>query len=553
MKISGRLIAMQITDREARLLEGIVRGDQVQIVSALHLKNLSGFFEDGRISNLTGLVDHLCLAMRTASFKSNRVLLCYSHELEARLEIEPVQQEKKKWETLLRPRSSGEPPVQGTPAKLTNRHVWGLTSDNSAAVTYLEGDTFLVTALRDEFDAYGFTLVSIDAPDLAVLNMTRIATFSYDAPDKIIVQVTRDQLYCTTLSRDVPVSLAKRQERFGNTLAEQVADLCHHATGTQKLERPWVFVTGPDLTNREYNEVYDYLVREGLNVFDSREVLQSDELCDDEDALEDGIGPAYSTCFALLLKCFDRNPIDLLPQKQKRQPITQKQKQAITRTMLVAAGAFAMVCLSLFGIAGAQVVLQRTDDQEINILEQQLAALQAEQARASNDMRMMDTCDPFVSDVLIAVDDYTTSRLTQRDFAIASIDTADMLPQTEVSAEAEAGDNSLLQRVIQGEAAADPGEEVSVEDNEGGEDMDNVGGEANTEVQHEQAPVSNGGQRAVYIRGYSTQQQVPMNFFSALATKNIGDVRITGIEHSTMSDGDIWVFEMQIRGGDYGE
>lgn len=546
MKLSGRMVIIQVTDREARLLEGAVKGDQVKVISALHLKNLSGYIEEGRIVNLSGLVDHLALAMRTAAFKTNRVMFCYGLELDVRLEFEEVknQQEKKQF-SFVKSRATPEAEISIENRRVLDRHSWGTQPDQAeqrAAVSYLEADRFFITALQDEFSSCGYTLIGVDAPELAILNLKRIMPYTYDSPDKLMIEVDRDRISLAILMRDIPTVIGKKYDRRKDDLQEQIEDICMREMEFHRLSNPSVFLMGTDLSLNQYGDVYDHLINIGVNAYDLREMLQGEELCDEENAFDEyGIGPAYGVCFAMLLKCFDKQPANLMPRKEAVKIVTPQRLKLWSQVTLITATLCAVVCGAMCISPAMHIALKASTSDHDKALQQKMQSLQAEKQLAEKNMLMIDKCNPFVADTIAVINDYAVQRLAQHDFAIASIDTAEMLPTETVSSESEAGDSTLLQQVMEsGESSPEESVEVSGDD---------AALEDEIPQPSTQQTVK---QNAVYVRGYATKPEMAFNFYNALTTQKVGDIRITGVEQVSLNTAEaVWVFEIQIKGGEY--
>ena len=538
--ISGKLAALHITDKTIHIVEGDVNRGAIDIIGVFTIDNTDRFFNRGKLINLASMVDAIDKQMATNGMTSKRLAICFDNVFEVSFSIDPVISRKKEagLKGLFKreeeeENASQKPTEKASAATIRHRHSWGqyVTQDEEGeAVSTSLAERDMIDSLVREFEARGYKIVSIEAPETDLIYTRNTIPFSYDSLNKIIIWADDKETGSVyTMTKDVPSVI--KQVQFDSlespAFDDKIKEICLREVELGHMRNPFVYLIGDAFSDViEYDDIAEELSYEGITVIDLYgNVTDYSELPDavqirrseNMSELSDDVTCSYGLCICLLLRCLDTEPENLC-EKRRFRLISPKERALLVQLTRVSAVIFFAVNLLLTGLIAYEDMSVKAKVQDSETLNIRLSQAETKKAKAKAQLNELNTIDTRIESIVNFVYENIDSTVN-----IASIDTVDMIPQSQTSASSYA------------------------------KTEDKTGAEAeNTDVKSEDSKKENESSSSTYarkqliIRGYSTRSAGPIELYNKLNLLGIGEIKLAGQQQVELPSGEvIYVFEFQ--------
>ena len=427
---------------------------------------------------------------------------------------------------------------------IVHKKAWGkyvTESEQGEIYTTTRIERDLVDFMISEFQEHGYRVVSIEAPETALLYLRKMVPYTYDALNKLVIYA-KDKNSGTfyEFTKDAPAGT--KPFHFDDIQVEKFVDqtigVIKEEIRKSSLHNPHVMLVGDAFEDPdEYREICECLKEEGIVAIDIYSIwrdksapLNSVRVISPPDLNLDVDG-RYGLAICLLARTMESKPENMV---EGFHPMFLDKK---TKRMLTEGVSFAASLFLIYGIIVTGVglyenhVAQGEYTRASNTTESQLAI--AEQGRDASKAKLegLNTIDSRYNDIF----KFVYAQVSD-DLNIASVDTQDMIPTTTSSS----SDYAATQPTTDdGTAATDNTQDTSA--------TTDPNAAQDTTVNVTQSAAQAYSWQTIVIRGYSRTTEGPMELHNALVKAGLGEVKVVGIEQVHLpSKETLFAFELTV-------
>ena len=515
-KIAGKVLAICISPSGATCVEGEFRNSEPYVSQYFTVANIEDYFErvgsNYQISSVAGLVASICTVCQDRRVATKRVLLC-SDVLGITTSIEVGSSKGNIKETLMKPRGSGvkDHSTRKDDSQIESKVDWGeiiVDGKKTRISTVSVGEVYLLRTLADEFRKHGFDVERVCDTSTALMNLKYTEASDFDSQGKLVYSFNERTCDVVYLLNDTPLAISS-----SNFTRNGIVDLlsAHIKESESKVSRnPMVFICGPTMADCDlYNSVVNEL-QQSFNIVDLFDSPMR-ELDENTGELTEVFSADYTAALSLVFSTANAKPVNVLPPVPVGTLLRRNGRK-------LSAGFLALsviACAGSSALAGARFFeLQKISRNPTNLssLESTLTSLGTTKSNLESTIDILTKSDTTILQVI----DFVSSNQSA-DVHVISIDTEDMLYQTDVEVEG----------------------------------MDDVDESNIAEGGTEETVVSSGPRENIIIRGYARSGSAAINYYNRLF--NIGlnyDPVLNGVEKYALPDAsEVYIFEIQIGGG----
>lgn len=544
-----KVAVLHITKNDIRMVEGRIGEGQIIISKAATIPNINRFYQGDRLVYLSEMVSAVMDAMTTNSFTSKEIRIVYDNNLLVEFFLDnkingPKKSAMDGLKSIGKKGGDKKPTAPKNSALVVHRTSWGVFITESE-----QGEMFTTTTMeRDfmlfmvsEFKKYGIKVISMEAPETALIYMRNLVPFSYDAINKIVVHADNDEqgkIYQFT--KDIPTT--QRTFLFavanGDTLAERIVDTIKDEMWRGHIANPYVVLMGDVF--KDVNillEVYLALKAENINCIDTYNVWRDNatqyngyHVVTGDNKNEIALDGSYGICVAMIVRGLEKKPENMI-EGVSFSFISKKTRSTIATVFLCGAVIFTGVSgtLAYFSYRNLENT-KVTYQTEATYTKNMVSRAERERDKAITNLQTLDTID----DRYAAVMKFIHAELSE-DLNIVSVDTVDMIAMDSNSGSAFSQPTTGLEKE----------EETESTDSQAA----SQGGQAEAPAQDPNA-IPPYEKQSIIIRGYARTTDGPVDLFGDLVNAGFTEVKIIGIQQVPVPDGNrMFAFELLVGGG----
>lgn len=529
---NNKEVGVHISKQDIRLVEGRISQGNLIISRSATIQNAQRFFHGNRLAFMGEMVNTIINTMNVQSFSSKTLHIVYDNGLAVDFFLDEQLAPKKKQSVsdMFGKKKSGAAGKEKQSGVITHKKGWGqyITNEGKGELyttTTIERD--LVDFMVDEFQARGYKVASIEAPETAVMYLRHMAPYSYDSLNKLI-------LYCDDPNRDAAVMYSFCKDKPSGTRplhledfgTESFVEAVFYAV-SYEIERtgyvhPQIMLVGQAFANpKEYYAICEKLLDEKylhcIDLYgiwtDKSGPLDRMRVAVPDFGMHIEMGGQYGLCICELLRAREDKPENLV---EGFRPVMLGHS---TMKMLASGLSYVALLFLMFqvintgfglyenAIAGKEYEkAETTHEVQLTVAER---TLQQEKAKID----ALSTIDSRYCDIFRFCYAQVSDELN-----IASVDTKDMIPPQ-----------------AQSNSAYAPNQQQT----------DGATGET-TEIT-ENAQSTDYEMQTIVIRGYSRTTEGPVKLYNALVGAGLGEVKVVGVEQVPLPTQEtLFAFELTV-------
>lgn len=547
---NNKITCVHITSEDVRLLEGRVSSGVILITRSAIVPKTSRFFHGGRLALMSELVTAIINSMNMNSFTSNQLHIVYDNGLEVEFfldeKLHSKRQEKKTF-SLSFGKKGKKDDESGGPSGgiITHKKSWGqyiTDAEQGEMYTTTKIERDLVSFMIAEFQEHGYKVVSIEAPETAILYLRKFIPYSYDALNKLVIYANNQSqatLYQFTKDAVAGNKIIHFESGGAGTFAEQCVGMLQDEIRKAGIHNPHIFLIGDAFSNPdEYSEICEDFKEEGLFVIDTYSLwedrgspLNQLRVITPSQGVDIDMDGAFGICVCLLARTLESKPENLV---EGFHPmfLGKKTKRMLASGLQTAATLFLIYNLVFAGIGAYEMLIaQQEYDSASDTTDAQLTIAESERNAVKSKVDSLSTIDSRYNAIFKFVYEHVSDNLN-----IASVDTADLIPQSSNASSAYTDPNAQATPPV---STVPPGGESN--------------GNIQTPAQAGPVDVTGGETAAAYemqtivIRGYSRTSDGPMELYTSLTAAGLGEVTVVGIEQVPLPSREtLFAFELTV-------
>lgn len=533
---SNRIAAVHITRDNIRLVEGRTASGVILITNKTDIKNAGQYYQGDRLVYLSEMVTAIVDAMTINGFTAKELYIVYDNQqkVEFYLDESAIVRNESKLANLTAnfgKKGAGDDTRATKRSQIIHEKRWGrfiteAEQGEMRTTTVFERD--FVEFIVSEFHANGYKVVSMEAPETAILYMRNMAPYSYNAMNKLVIVANKeDSGYFYLFTKDAPS--AQNQVHFdmspGDTFAERVLDSISTEMEKKRLYNPYIMLIGDAFTTEVYLQIASTLANNGLYCIDTYGTWDDPNAPLNSVRVGSGnpsmppLDGYYGICLCLLARQMEAKPENMV-EGGHFSIISKDTKNKLADMCLTLAIAAMVAGAAIAGISGYEYFIARNETMiATNATESKLNSVEHDRESLRAKVEALSTIDERYSSVLKFVYAQVDDNLN-----IASVDTEDMIPVKETEGSAFAEQDAQLTA------------SSNVAEKEEGGNQDVTAGGTRPK-----------GPQTIHIRGYSRTTDGPVELYTALVGVGLGEVRIVGIEQVDLPNGDtLFAFELTV-------
>lgn len=538
-KVSGKVLAINIMHSGARVIVGEISHGDADIKKYFTVAGIDAYFErvgaEYECTSVGGLVSSICTELKNQKVPTKKILLCSDM-----FRIDTTVEDASGGgllDALTRKRGDGAPSRPASdPSKIKSKLDWGnlvVGGKTQKIDTVTVGDKYFLRSLADEFEQFGFEVISIVDTNTALMHLYRIEAARFDSQGKIVFDVGDNDIHIIKLFKDIPISIDQLALPGGDM--SSFVGMQIKGSESEIGRNPMVFICGEQMSDcTAYNNLIENL-GDSANVYDLFEHPEMEY--DGETGLPCEPFPLtadYTACIGMLLSTLGRKATNVLPSKTLTATLKQNSKVIFTGLLVVASLTFVFSAASA---AHRAYQLYQIDKSPVNVagLESQLSQLNTNKQLLNDTINTLTKSDMTILQVIDFVNDNQSEQVH-----VISIDTRDMLSTTDVSV----GENSSA-AVKENASSTDTATKDQAASEEGTSASDVV-----SDVVSGVSSAIDLNRENIVIRGYAKSGAAAITYYDRLFNLGLDyDPTLNGVEKYTLPDGDeVFIFEIEVGG-----
>ena len=515
----GKLASVHISRAGIHILEGNLNAGTLKVFKLYSIEDVSGFFNEDKLINLTELVYTVINTMRSNKSTIHDLSIVYDlgAEVDFYLDEKPIISSSRGGSLKSLFKKSDDDENEAT-KKVSNtitgiikaRKSWGrymTETEQGNMYTTVSIERDLVENLIYEFGEFGYNVKSIETPETAILYLRKYIPYTYDHLNKVVIYAdNRDNGTLYGFTKDAP-SLNKSINFYAADQFEESVELTlNDEVSKNRLKNPQVFLVGSAFDDvNDYAKVCNHLVSNGYCVIDFLGLLTNDFAKADEVKVisEVPISGKYGICMACAMRGLDSKPENF--KALARVPLINRRNKKLLSAISIGIGIVtAACCLSITLLSSYECLADQAElSRASGISESALLSVESKRNIVKEKLSVIDSIDERYNQIFKFV-----SMQSNENINIASVDTIDMIPTAKVTTSRASSSKD------------DKEEEVPV------------------------LPVK----KVMVLRGYAKSPDGPAELYRALRKSGLGESKLTGVQQVVLpSEETIFVFEMTIN------